>query len=712
MTKHERHQTNCKATTETLIEENKLFQSIIESLGDGVVVFNELYNITYYNCGMMKLCQFDKNLVEGKKELSLQDIMEEKFSAEINQIFEQVISGKTVFREGVNPFSKSKASNCYTSETYYPLYSTDKKITGIVGVLKDISKQFLDEQKIHEQQKHQEQLEELVLNRTSNMAKSNSQLKLEVEKRKEVEKVLRAEKELATKYLDIAGVMVAVVDKNKKVTLVNKKGRQLLGLSEEEIIGKDWFDNFIPSRIRNDLLKYFQDIMESNSGNIKPHENPIISSSGQEQIMFWHNTILRDELGAPTAVLASGEDITEIKETQRRQRILLNETRDANLAKSHFLSRMSHELRTPLTAILGFGQIITGEDLDPQMTKEYCGYILDSGKHLLELINEILDLSKVESGEIELLIETINVNDVIMECLDMMSSSAQKNNIALMNDLHNQKMCVKADYVRLKQIFVNLLTNGIKYNHENGVVSISAKELDDHKLRIQIRDNGFGIPEDQLEKIFDPFVRIKKVGRNIDGTGIGLTITKQLVLIMGADIGVESKEGEGSTFWIDFPLSFESASKKYKEEVTENNQIRAIFEKQFKRKFRIIYVEDNPINVQLMTAVLTRNRDIEMVYAMSAEDGLQMINTQTFDLIILDINLPGMDGYQALSKIKSNPKTNLIPVIALSALATNADIKRGVEAGFLHYLTKPFNPRKLLNIISDIILEICNINLE
>lgn len=374
----------------------------------------------------------------------------------------------------------------------------------------------------------------------------------------------------------------------------------------------------------------------------------------------------------------------------------------ANKAKSEFLSSMSHELRTPLNAILGFGQLLRNDGKNPlsDAQQRAVKHILNSGGHLLTLIDEVLDLAKIEAGQERMSIENTEMSDVIESCLSLVQSTADKHGIKIIDSLDPEHSMVMADYTRMKQVIVNLLTNGIKYNKEHGSVTLASYRTDD-KIRITISDTGLGIEEDRYEELFHPFARLGAETSEIEGTGIGLTICKRLIELMDGSIGVESKVGEGSTFWIELPAGAPRVAESISEIATETEEPKAAAEAT-KGHFSVLYVEDNPTNIRLMEQIIDLVTDAELRSTHTAENALEIVNSIDPDLILMDINLPGMNGIQALNRLRASPDTSSIPVIAISADAIPESIQRGLEAGFHAYLTKPIRVDEILDIIESI----------
>lgn len=367
----------------------------------------------------------------------------------------------------------------------------------------------------------------------------------------------------------------------------------------------------------------------------------------------------------------------------------------ANRAKSQFLSSMSHELRTPLNAVLGFAQMLEFNPKEPLTAdQKHCvDHIMNGGQHLLELINEVLDLAKIESGTVTLSVEDVATHELLEECLTLVDGIARKGGITVhMTGDDRDWPPIHADYTRTKQIILNLLSNAIKYNRTDGSVFVESEPGENGMLRIIVRDTGPGIPEKLRDGLFEPFNRLGAESSEIEGTGIGLTITKELVEIMDGRVGVESVIGEGSTFWIDLPLSenTDAVSGIVKQAASGTTDMAVDL------SGRVLYVEDNPSNLKLMEMIFGRASGLKLTTAKSAEIGLELARAAKPDAILMDINLPGMDGYAALEELKKDPETSHIPVIAVTANATGRDLKKGKEAGFLEYLTKPVNVTELM----------------
>lgn len=371
----------------------------------------------------------------------------------------------------------------------------------------------------------------------------------------------------------------------------------------------------------------------------------------------------------------------------------------ASHAKSTFLSNMSHELRTPLNAILGFTQLLQTqpENLTAEKLDTYTSHILKAGEHLLILINEILDLAKIESGAIGLSMESVSLSELLQGCELLVKPIAEKQHVSL-DFPPESSLCVHADRTRLKQVLLNLLSNAIKYNREEGKVEVRVSERTDGKIHIAVRDSGIGLTADQIGQLFQPFNRLGQESGMREGTGIGLVVTKRLTELMGGVIGVNSTHGVGSEFWIELPRAESSVRG---EAAARLDKSLAVLSEAEAGKRSVLYVEDNPVNLHLVEEVLGLRSNIRLITAAEGGMGLELARAHKPDVILLDINLPGMNGFTVLKHLQSREETRHIPVIAVSANAMPRDIEKGLTLGFYRYLTKPIRVAELLEMLDE-----------
>ena len=406
-------------------------------------------------------------------------------------------------------------------------------------------------------------------------------------------------------------------------------------------------------------------------------------------------TALRDDYDDVIGYLLIGTDNSVRKRVEVELHEAMSVAKKANLAKSDFLSSMSHELRTPLGAILGFAQLI--ESGAPQPTpsqKRSVDQILKAGWYLLDLINEVLDLSLIESGKLSLSPEPVSLADVMLECQTMIEPQAQGRGIRVSFPRLETPHFVKADRTRVKQVLINLLSNAIKYNKPGGTVLVSCVVNTPGRVRICVEDTGEGLSPADIAQLFQPFNRLGRAATVEEGTGIGLVVCKRLVELMGGVIGVESTVGRGSVFWIELNLT----TKPQPSDIASTAVAIALEQGPARTRLRtLLYVEDNPANLMLVEDLVARRPDIRLLTARDANRGIEIARASLPDVILMDINLPGISGIQALGILAEDPATAHIPVVALSANAVPRDIERGLEAGFFRYLTKPIKVNEFMH---------------
>lgn len=376
---------------------------------------------------------------------------------------------------------------------------------------------------------------------------------------------------------------------------------------------------------------------------------------------------------------------------------------DASRAKSEFLSRMSHELRTPLNAILGFGQLLEMDHLTSEQ-HESVEQILKAGRHLLDLINEVLDIARIEAGRLTVSIESVSVKEVIQEGLDLVAPLAVARQIQLKVEATGfSDRFIFVDRQRLKQVLLNLLSNAVKYNRPGGAVTLSYAEVEGGRLRINVSDTGPGIPPDRLGQLFTPFERLGADQTGIEGTGLGLALSKRLVEAMRGTLGVDSTVGRGSTFWMEFPLSVEERPA---EQLAAEGPRPAEVATAARGAFTVLYIEDNLSNLELIQRLLSRRPEIKLLSAMQGRLGLDLAREHRPDLILLDVHLPDVPGMEMIRLLREDPKTRHIAVVVVSADALSTQIKRMVDAGARAYLTKPLEVRKFLDVVDEVLAEI------
>lgn len=370
----------------------------------------------------------------------------------------------------------------------------------------------------------------------------------------------------------------------------------------------------------------------------------------------------------------------------------------ANRAKSEYLSRMSHELRTPLNAILGFAQLLEMAPLE-QKNQESVAQILKAGRHLLSLINELLDISRIEAGRLSLSLEPVHLPPVLQEALAMIATQASARQLRLVDNCPQSNLWVLADRQRLKQVLLNLLTNAVKYNRTGGAVTVSTEDTGRAQVRIRVADSGNGIAAENIPLLFQPFERLSAEQTEVEGTGIGLALSKRLVELMSGTIGVESELGTGTTFWVDFPKGAAPDG-----EADFSRQLAAAAHAvESVQQPTVLCIEDNPSNLRLIEQIFASLPGIRLISALQGEEGLKLAAEQQPNLILLDVHLPDLDGREVLVRLKADPATAAIPVMVVSADATVHQEQRMWEAGACRYLTKPIDVQKLTRAVEDIL---------
>ncbi len=538
----------------------------------------------------------------------------------------------------------------------------------------------------------------------------------DVSARKAAEQLVRQQRDLAQSYLDTVQSLMLALDSEGRITMINRAGRELLGYGEGELLGRCWFSTCLPQpKGREQSLPFFRRIIAGELDANRSSEDSVLCRDGSQRLIGWKTGPLTDDAGRIVGTLSSGADIGERKEVeaeldrhrahletlvaQRTAELSLakDAAESANRAKSEFLSSMSHELRTPMNAIIGFAQMLEYEGALSTDQQDSVHEILQASRHLLELINEVLDLARIESGRIQLSLETTEIAAVVDDCRHLVEPLALARGITLTIDVPTGA-AVYADRIRLKQALLNLLSNAIKYNREGGSVHLGVEQQRTAaglRQRFRVTDSGIGIAVGRLGEVFQPFTRLQGENSEIEGTGIGLTITKRLVELMDGEIGAESEPGVGSRFWIDIP----AATLDRQGSTTDQGHYAQAAIPAASDERRVLCIDDNPSNLKLMTQILGRHGNLRLLTAHAPQLGIELALAHQPHLVLLDINMPGMDGYEVLAVLQRNPATRRTPVIAITANALARDVERGRAAGFLDYITKPIDVAAFLNVV-------------
>ncbi len=457
----------------------------------------------------------------------------------------------------------------------------------------------------------------------------------------------------------------------------------------------DGFFDHLPPEHRESAQRTVQEALESGQGF--GFEAPIRAKDGEERVIDANGDVVLDSRGTPVKMVGTVQDITERRRVEAELQRKLQAEQEYR-ARSDFLSRVSHELRTPLNAVLGFSQLMEMEEL----TEEQRGHneqISKGGRHLLQLINEVLEISRIEAGNMTVSVEPVVLNRVVDDVLRLLEPLAARRSIMLHNKLPPEKHYAGADNQRLKQVLLNLVSNAIKYNRDGGSVVIRLEQSAGNRISLLVTDSGKGISEEQLAKVFNPFERLEAAQGRIEGTGLGLTLSRLLVEAMGGTLTVESERDVGSTFTVALASAtalFASDTGEF--EVTADPSPASGSSEQ---SVSLLYVEDNISNFELVERVLARRPEISLLAAMDGSLALDLAREHHPDLILLDLHLPGMTGEEVLHRLKADPATRDIPVVVVSADATDGQIKKLRESGAHDYITKPIEVRTFLRAVDN-----------
>jgi PAS domain S-box-containing protein len=485
------------------------------------------------------------------------------------------------------------------------------------------------------------------------------------------------------------------------ITDVNKQMEALTGCTRDELIGAP-FKNYFTDPERAEMsIK-----LVLSQKKITNYELTARARDGKETVVSYNATTFYDRDRRLQGMFAAARDVTELKrfeqtlqQTNAELESATSVAEKANLAKSDFLSSMSHELRSPLNAILGFAQLMESDSPPPTPAQtESIAQILQAGWHLLKLIDEVLDLTKIESRQVPLSQEPVSLAEVMLECQGMIEPQEQQRGICITFPQFDIPYFVKADRTRVKQVIINLLSNAIKYNREQGTVEVNCTVSTPGRIRVSIKDTGAGLSPEQMAQLFQPFNRLGQEAGSEEGTGIGLVVAKRLVELMGGVIGVESSVGVGSVFWFELDsadapeLSVEGAEPiaPAKSQVQSGTRLRTL-----------LYVEDNPANMKLIGQLVARRPDMSLLTAVNGNSGIELARASQPEVILMDINLPDISGFEALKILREDPATAHIPVVAISANAMPRDIEKGLKAGFFRYLTKPIKVNEFMGTLNE-----------
>jgi len=508
--------------------------------------------------------------------------------------------------------------------------------------------------------------------------------------------------------LTSANFSIIATDEKGIIQLFNVGAERMLGYAAAEVVNRispsDFHDpqevaaraEALSLELATPIAPGFEALAFKASRGIEDnYELTYIRKDGSRFPAVMSITALRDDYGGVIGYLLIGSDNSARKRVESELNAAMAAAEKANRAKTDFLSGMSHELRTPLNAVLGFAQLLESGSPPPTPSqKRNLDQIQKAGWYLLDLINEILDLALIDSGKIMLSREPVSLVEVMLECRAMIEPQAQKRGIGMAFPRFDIPYFVLADRTRVKQVLINLLFNAIKYNKPGGAISVECTLSPPDSIRISVRDSGAGLAPEHLAQLFQPFNRLGKEASAEEGTGIGLVVTKRLVELMGGVIGADSVVGVGSVFWIE--LSLTAAPQLAVREAERAALVRPQAPDGTPLR-TVLYVEDNPANLELVEQLIARRPELRLLSAADGNLGIEYARAYQPEVILMDINLPGISGIEAMKILRANPATAQIPIIAISANAVPRDIAKGLEAGFFSYLTKPIKVDQFMN---------------
>lgn len=541
-----------------------------------------------------------------------------------------------------------------------------------------------------------EELEKRVEDRTEELAATNL--------------ALQRERDQTKKYLDIAGTIIALLDRDGFIEMINKKGDEVLGYLPGELIGKNWYDICFEESSGKIFKEYHQDVIMKKVPPTEFFIVDIVTKNKELRTLIFHNTFLKDAVGEYTSVLFSAEDITELKSKEKELIEAKERADEANKLKSAFLANMSHELRTPMIGILGFSDLLMNE-LTDESHKKMASAIYESGQRLIDTLNMILDLSRLEANKHNIDYQLVDLNELVRNVSFYFQAAAQRKSLFIKTSIPSKVIYSKTDPRMVRDVMNNLINNAIKFTHSGGIY-ITLEKAEEY-FKISVRDTGIGIPEDSIDVIFDEFKQLSEgLGRKFQGTGLGLTICKKYVELLSGEIYVKSKPDEGSEFIFKIPLNFESIDQKSfiekKAEVTQfsNSNSEILASGIETNKPSILVVEDDETSREVIRLFL--EKFYQLTFASNGDDAVNFARNKKFDLIIMDINLGvGMTGIEAKEIIRSIDGFEKTPIIAVTAFAMMGDRDKLISSGFDNYISKPYLKQELLKLLEDSLM-CCN----
>lgn len=570
------------------------------------------------------------------------------------------------------------------------------------GVFANLLKEFFDqriklEEEISVRKITQEELETL-----------NDELEKRVEDRTEELAVtnleLQKERDQSKKYLDIAGTIIALLDRDGNIEMINKKGYEALGYQPGELAGKNWYDVCFDEDSNKTYKEFHKDVFEGKTLPVEFLIADIRTKNSEIRTLIFHKTFLQDSSGKYTKLLFSAEDITEIKSKEKQLIEAKEKADEANKAKSAFLANMSHELRTPMIGILGYSELLMNDNED-ELQRKMAGAINESGQRLIDTLNLILDLSRLEANKHEVDYQTVNLNELVKSVSFHFEAAALRKGLFIKSSLPSLSVVVKTDPRMIRDVMNNLINNAIKFTNEGGI--FITLELFQYFFQISIKDTGIGIAEESINLVFEEFKQLSEgLGRKFQGSGLGLTICKKYVELLGGNISVKSEISKGSEFIFQIPLfstehyTFNDLQKNKKAGADNSDKQGNIDNHKETLKHNLLVVEDDVTSRDIIRLFL--KDDYNITFAENGETAIECAKKKMCDLIILDINLgTGMNGIEVKNIIRLIKGYEKVPIIAVTAYAMIGDKDKFIAEGFDYYISKPYPRQELLNLIKN-----------
>ena len=526
------------------------------------------------------------------------------------------------------------------------------------------------------------------------VAERTAALSEEIREREQAEAAMRESEQRFRNIFNNVPIGVVYTDLDGHIQHVNPHFSTLTGYSTEQLLRMDVYDYIHPDDARQEQLRTGQ-LLRGEVAMHRAHHR-VVRRDGNTVWVQATLTLLRNNEGQPRRLVGVMEDITEHLKLVEAERAR-DQAESANHAKSEFLSRMSHELRTPLNAMLGFAQLLELDQRHPLVAgqRSWVSQIQHAGWHLLDMINDVLDLSRIESGNMLLRTENLDLEALVEASVSLVAGEAGRRGIRIKTRFSTGTVAATGDITRVKQILINLLSNAVKYNHDGGQIDVLTR-VDGPQLLLVISDTGLGMTEAQLAELFQPFNRLGRERSGLEGTGIGLVISRRLAELMGGSLHAESSPGVGSSFLLALPMALE-------QDTVRSDLDTAVPEVVDYQRRVVHYIEDNETNIEVMRGILAQRPQLEMTVSMTGTEAREALRQQSPDVILLDMNLPDITGVELLQQLKADPVTAGIPVVVVSADALGPQIDAALDAGALRYLTKPVSVSEVLRVLDELL---------